>query len=459
MTYCYENNMFNGTILIANKGKVIYKNYFGYSDMTTMEPLILNSQFYLASVSKTLTSTAIMFLKEQNKINYEDKISYYIPELAKYANQVSIRQVLTHTSGIPNWTKFNIFRSSPGNFIDNLTNKDIFDFLVRQDSLDFTPGAKHSYSNSGYMLLAMIVEKVSDMPFRVFMKENIFDSLGMNNTVVYDESKPEIPNKVIGYNMFGEEDDYNLFTYGPGGIYSTIEDLYKFDQALYTEKLISKKTLQEALEKPKLNNGTLYENKYSWSYGFGWQFRRDSTKYVMRHSGGFNGFSTVLYRELNNQNSIIILTNKGENTWQRGQTMVALINILDDRSYQLPEIPIALEMKKMVDQKGVTSAIAMYNKLKKTSCDKYDFSENQLNILGYYYLNKQKLNEAKAIFKLNIEIYPDSANTYDSFGEACMANGDLDEAIKNYQRSLELNPDNTNATKMLKIINENNGCY
>jgi CubicO group peptidase (beta-lactamase class C family) len=176
MTYCHENDLFNGTVLVAFAGEVVYQNALGYANFHTMEKLKLTSVFCIGSISKQFTSMAIMILKEQKKLDYEDRLSDYFPEFPDYADKITIRHLLNHTSGILNWMNFSVFRARPGDFKDDITNKDVFEFLVQLDSLQFTPGEKYSYSNSGYLLLAMIVEKVSGEPFYKFMKQ--FQSFG-----------------------------------------------------------------------------------------------------------------------------------------------------------------------------------------------------------------------------------------------------------------------------------------
>lgn len=456
INYCYDADIFNGAVLVARNGKVIYKNAFGYSNLENFERLKPSSVFSIGSISKTFTSMAIMILKEQEKLSYDDKLSDYFPEFPDYAVKITIRNLLNHTSGIPNWINFDVFRARPGDFKDDITNEDILKFLVQIDSPDFVPGEEYSYSNSNYVLLAMIVEKVSGEPFYKFMKRYIFDPLEMENTAVWNYTKPEIPNKTIGYDQFGEKDDFNILAAGDGGIYSTVEDLYKWDRGLYTDKLVSYETLEEAFSSGLLNNGepSRVLSDSTWGYGFGWLLRKNNSENITWHDGGFNGFNAIFYRELNKRDLIIFLTNKGE-PWPLYPIHDAVINILKGEPYEFPLIPIAPKMKKLIDRDGITEAINGYRKLRKTHPDEYDFSERQLNTLGYYYLKKQEFNKAKAVFKLNIEMYPESSNTYDSYAEASMLNGDYQEAIENYKRSLELDPDNSNAVEMLEQINEN----
>jgi len=257
MQYSYENGMFNGVILVTNSGEPIYKKAFGYADKINNRKLNDSSIFYLASVSKQFTAMAIMILKEQGKLSFEDKLTMYFPEFSGFANDVTIKQLMTHTSGMPDQYRLGIYKAG-------LTNEMVKEALLKHGKLNFKPGYKYSYSNGGYVLLSLIVEKVSGISFHEFMELNIFNPLGMANTLVYDESAPNIENRAVGYDHEGELNDYNIFTTGAGGMYSNVHDLYLWDQALYTEILVSKTSLEEAFTSTYLNNGTLS------NYGYGW---------------------------------------------------------------------------------------------------------------------------------------------------------------------------------------------
>ncbi len=300
MTELYRKGDFNGTILVAENGNIIYDSALGFANLVSREPLTDSSAFYLASVSKQFTAMAIMMLKEQNKLSYHDTLTKFFPEFPAYANKITIRHLLTHTSGLPDYFGMDKFYR-PG-----LNNEDVLHALIAQKKLNFYPGDRFSYSNSGYVMLAMIVEKVSGKPFNVFMKEFIFDPLGMKNTLVYDSSKPVIRNRAAGFNKNGDLDDYEILTAGDGGIYSTTHDLFLWDQSLYQNKLVDSSTLAEAFHGAKLNNGSLSD------YGFGWFIVRNANNKIVHHSGGLNGYRTAIYRDMENHNSIIMLTNKGD---------------------------------------------------------------------------------------------------------------------------------------------------
>ncbi|HTB26209.1 MAG TPA: serine hydrolase domain-containing protein [Puia sp.] len=302
MTALYKRGDFNGTILMAEEGKIYYDTALGFSNLITKEPLSDSSSFYLASVSKQFTAMAIMILKEQNKLSYDDTLTKYFPEFPAYANKITIRHLLTHTSGLTDYLSMDKF------YKPDLANEDVLKALIMQKKLNFYPGDKFSYSNSGYVMLAMIVERVSGKPFNVFMKEFIFEPLGMKNTLVFDKSKPFIRNRAVGFNKNGDLDDYEILTAGDGGIYSTTHDLFLWDQSLYHNKLVDSSTISEAFHETKLNNGSLS------NYGFGWAIVKNANNKIVHHGGAMNGYRTAIYRDMENQYCIIILTNKGDAT-------------------------------------------------------------------------------------------------------------------------------------------------
>jgi tetratricopeptide (TPR) repeat protein len=236
--------------------------------------------------------------------------------------------------------------------------------------------------------------------------------------------------------------DAGGFTVGDGGIFSTINDLLKWDKALYTEKLVKKSTLNEAFTPATLNSGT------SSPYGFGWMLKEYGGEKIVYHTGGSGGFRTYLERRLNSHDAIIILTNM-ENSPRR-EISDAIVNILKGKSYQLPKISIASEMYTVRNTNGIDSAIQFYAYNKQKNSNIYDFSEQELNLLGYKLWSIKKINEAIGIFKLNVIAYPASSNTYESLGEAYKEHGDKQLAISNFNKSLELDRKNSDAIRMLK---------
>ncbi len=304
--------------------KILYKNAFGYANFKTQEKLTTEYAFYLASVSKQFTTMAIMILKEKGLLDYNNSLLEYFPQFPQYAEKVKIKHLMSHTSGIGDHFELGAYKP-------DLTNADVLDLLVNQDSLNFEPGTKYQYSNGGFVLLALIVEKVSGKPYHIFMKENIFDPLDMNNTLVYDESKPLISKRAIGHNEAGEFDDYNILTTGAGGMYSTVEDLAKWNVALLENKIVKAETLNEAYTQFKLNDGSLIE------YGYGWRINIDGTEKIVSHGGNLSGFRTYIERDLTNNLSFFYLTNHG-NSIPIDEINEGIRNIINNKPYSLPLI-------------------------------------------------------------------------------------------------------------------------
>jgi len=459
MQACYKNGQFNGAVLVAEHGKVIYDKSFGIANIETKEKIKPNSQFRLGSVSKQFTSMAIMMLKERGKLNYDDDIRKFLPELP-YPG-ITIRHLLTHTSGLPdymmlfdeNWDQDKEDASER----KIATNKDALNLFAKyHPEVLFKPGEQWEYSNTGYVMLALVIERASGKEFDQFLNDNIFKPLRMSHTLVFSPLKDhKMERRVYGYQLELDgvtysENDFNYLNgiAGDGGIYSTTKDLFKWDQSLYTEKLVNKSTLKEAFTPVKFNNDSTYK------YGFGWRIdKTKGGKMKVSHTGGWVGFRTSIDREIEHKNTIIILTN--HSSIYRNEIRTAIANILHNHEYILPKISIAQVIGQTLMKSGVDSAIKKYHELKREYPDKYNFSERELNNLGYQLIGMSRINEAIEIFKLNVKEYPDAYNTYDSLGEAYMLNGEKDLAIKNYAQSLVLNSKNVNAIKKLcKIIQD-----
>lgn len=431
-----ERSQFSGNILVAEHGRITYERGFGTADIKHNVAFTPNTPVYLASLTKQFTAMAIMMLAERRQLSYRDPLSKYFSEFPSYAAKITIRNLLNHTSGIPDYVGLGLER--PG-----LTNKDVLSTLIRQPALAFTPGEKFEYSNSNYVLLALIVEKVSGQPYSLFLQHKIFVPLGMEHTFVYDQSRQKM-SRAMGYNRFGDVSDYDLLTYGEGGIYSTVADLFKWDLALYTEKLVKHATLDEAFTRGKLNDGS------SISYGFGWAIAEYNGETIYAHAGRYGGFNTYIKRFPKERATIIFLTN--HDFRNMGAIGNALINILHDQPYTLPKLSIAELLYRTYRAHGVAATVQRYRSLKQSADPAYDFSESELNELGYELLGENKTQDAIEILKLNVEAFPSSWNVYDGLGEAFMKNGNKELAIENYKKSLELNPQNSNAEDMLKKL-------
>ncbi len=449
MTAANKYRLFNGSVLVAENGKVIYKKGLGLANMEWNIPNTPDTRFRLGSITKQFTAALILQLVEQGKVKLDGRVTDYIPAYRKdIGEKVTVHQLLNHTSGIPSYT------SLPGFFNDVSRNPFTVDDFIKKyasNNLEFEPGSKFSYNNSGYFLLGAIVEKVTGQTYEKALEERILDPLGMKNTG-YDHHANIIEKRASGYQK--TPDGYvnapyldMSLPYAAGAMYSTVEDLYRWDQALHTDRVLSSAT-KELMYKPNLSD-----------YAYGWVITRaklgTGTESVPKiaHGGGINGFNTVIVRFPAQKHLIVML----DNTSQGGNVARlerALTNILYNQPYDTPRMPLADVLHKTTAEKGIEAALAQYRDLKSRQAKVYDFGEPELNTLGYQLLRERKLKEAVEIFKLNVEAYPKGFNTYDSLGEAYMVSGNNDLTIENYKKSLELNPENTNATEMLKRMED-----
>ncbi|MGZ8844998.1 MAG: serine hydrolase [Pyrinomonadaceae bacterium] len=445
----HKYGQFNGSVMVVDNGKVIYKKAVGLANMEWNIPNAPDTKFRLGSITKQFTATLILQLVEQGKIKLDGKLIDYLPDYRKDTGaKVTVHNLLSHTSGIPSYT------SLPGFFANVSRNPFTVDEFIKKytsGDLEFEPGTKFVYDNSGYFLLGAIIEKVTGKPYEQVLKENIFDPVGMKNSG-YDQWKTIIGKRATGYTQTprGYETAPYLdmsIPYAAGSLYSTVEDLYLWDQALYGDKILSAKS-KELMFTPNLNN-----------YGYGFVMTKATlappTKLVVQviqHGGGINGFNTQIVR-MTNEKRLIVLLDNAEHGQHLNKIVQGIMSVLYDQPYDMPKQSIATTLMNSIQEKDVASAIKEYRALKAgATAAEYDFAEAELNRLGYQLLQTKKAADAIEIFKLNVEMFPQAANAQDSLGEAYMANGNKELSIASYKKSLELDPKNTNATAALNRL-------
>ncbi len=452
MQIYHDYGLFNGTVMVAEGGKVIYKKGFGLADMEWNIPNKPDTKFRIGSITKQFTSMLILQLVAEGKVKLDGKLSDYLPYYRKDTGEkVTVHQLLSHTSGIPSYTSLPKFMEDVSR---NPYPVDVFIKKFCSGDLEFEPGSKFVYNNSGYFLLGAIIEEVTGKKYEEVLKGRILEPLGMKNTG-YDHSKTVINNRAAGYEKTFDGYvnspylDMSL-PYSAGALYSTVEDLYVWDQALYTEKLLSKE-MKELMFKPH------HTSSDGQGYGYGWGIREreipDSKEKTtsISHGGGINGFSTLIERLVDYKHLIVLFNNTGGAPL--GSMSTGIINILFNNPYTPPKRSIAEKIYKTILEKDVDAAIKQYHELKKEHEKDYDFRPTELNRLGYQLLRENKIiKDAIEIFKLNVEVHPKYANGYDSLAEAYMDKGDKQLAIKNYAKSLELDPNNRNAVEMLNRL-------
>ena len=292
------------SVMVIRGGKVLYQKAYGLADLEEKTPATTKTNYRLASVTKQFTAMAVMILAERKKLSYDSRLTDFFPDFPPYGKQITVRHLLNHTSGllayeelIPEGTKV------------PLKDKDVLRLLKQQDHTYFPPGSKYRYSNSGYALLALIVEAASGTSFAEFLKQNIFDPLRMTGTVAYEQGISTVRNRAYGYTQREkafERTDQSLTSsvLGDGGIYSSVEDLYQWDQALYTAKLVSPETLKQAFTPGVLSDGQ------STDYGFGWSINSHRGLKTISHAGSTVGFRTAIERFPDQRFTVIVLINR-----------------------------------------------------------------------------------------------------------------------------------------------------
>ena len=439
---------FTGTVLVSDHDKVIFKKGYGLANREWNIPNTPDVKFRLGSITKQFTSMLIMQQVAKGSIKLDGHISDYLPYYRQETgSKVTISQLLSHTSGIPSYT------DDPKFFADVSRNYYAVDDFVKKfcsGDLQFEPGTKFHYDNSGFFLLGAILERVTGKTYEVLLKEQILGPLGMRDTG-YDHYADILPKRASGYQqelasaVNAPYLDMSL-PYAAGSLYSTVEDLYKWDQALYTDKLV-RNDLKQKLFTPNLDN-----------YGYGWDIRvipanePAAGQTMISHEGGINGFNTLEQRLVDDHDLIVIFNNTpGADL---GEMAKGIRAILYGQEPVTPKRSLVPDLGEILVNRGADAAVTQYRELKRAHPNAYNFDESALNRLGYMLLEKGRNADAIAIFKLNVEEYPKSGNVYGSLAEAYAKDGQKQQAIANYRKSVELDPKNQNAANRLKELEQ-----
>jgi CubicO group peptidase (beta-lactamase class C family) len=443
MTSYTDLGMFNGSVLVATDGEVVFSRGYGLANMEWGIPNRPDTKFRLGSITKQFTSMIIMQLVEEGKLSLDATVSELLPYYrSDIGSKITVHHLLTHTSGLPNYTTM-------PDFFPDASQKpyEVEEFVTSFCSrdLEFKPGSKFRYSNSGYFVLGAIIEQVTGESYEQELESRILEPLGLHDTG-YDHGAEIIERRAAGYQRTGN--DYRnaryldmTTPYAAGALYSTAEDLLRWDQALYGDDLLSEEGKAKMFE-PFLGD-----------YAYGWTVKEmpigvdEAGRTVIGHGGGINGFNTLISRVIEDRHLVVLLNNTGGANLRAMQQ--GIFDLLYGREPSPPKPPVLDALSEALESGGAEAAIARYHELKENHPDEYDFGENQLNGLCYRLMDRGDLEGAIAVCKLNVELFPEASNPYDSLGEAYMKAGETELAIQNYARSLELDPENTNAVRQL----------
>lgn len=461
-------DLLNGNVLVTENNRIVYQHSFGYSDFFKQQVNNENTLFCIASISKVITSTAVLQLVEKRKIDMDTQLIKYLPDFPY--PEITVRQLLSHTSGLPD---YQIFEKQIGENPEKIfTNSDLMPALkLWQKPLTQKPGEVWSYSNTNYMLLALLIEHISKTTFGKYVRKNIFEPAGMKQTFFSTESF-EKENQAINHEypfLFSIQRQnvdslkkYRWRTYnasgfvGQGNILTTTTDLLKFDNALYNGSLLTKASLNEAFTPTKKIDGTNISTSTSLgkaSYGLGWFILDDITDgRTVWHTGGQPGALGIFLRNIDRHQTVVIFDNAfNTNIYKNG---FDALTILNNKEVNFPKISLVKEYARTIQHSGIDAGFIQLRQLQTDTT--YYLNEDDMNELGlqmlYAAVFENHTTMALEILKLNTIFFPDSFNTYDSYGEALAYVSKKQEAIAMYQKSIELNPKNEAGKQALKEL-------
>ncbi|NSL86111.1 serine hydrolase [Chitinophaga sp. Mgbs1] len=417
---------FNGDVLVADHDTVIYKAAAGVADSARRIPLTIRHRFHIGSIAKEFNAVAIMMLQQQGKLQLEDKVAQYIPGLPAWAQQVNILQLLQYTSGLPdlNWTTIQ-------------SDADIMEDLKKLTALKFEPGTDYFYSNNNVFLQRRIVEKVTGVSFNDFVRQQILQPLGMRASLVDPDGSDTLVAR--GFNDAGQQEP--LLYPISGWVTVTPDDFLQWSESLNHFRLLTPASTSIIMQstgpgrQASLGRGTIEQDKIIHHM----------------HDGSTRCYQALLVSDPPKGRTVLLLSNnKQDNIYEFNN---AIQNILDNKPYIQPKKTATRLFMAALDTLSQKQFFAYYHQQKKLHQDTHDFeSEFLLNGIGYYLLRKGRTDDAIAVFLYNTRLFPHSANVFDSLGEAYYHKGDKANALKYYQQSLALDPNNPAAQKTVNQL-------
>jgi CubicO group peptidase (beta-lactamase class C family) len=441
----HSYNMFDGAVLVAENGRIIYKGAFGLANREWNIPNTTDTKYMIGSVSKPLTAMLTLIQVQKGLIGLDKTVADYLPAFAgKPAGIVSIRQLLSHTSGIPN---YDIIKDFFPRISRQYFERDDYIKTYMDSTLAFTPGSKYNYSSWGYFTLGHILEKVTGKTYAQLMKEDIYDKLGMKNSGSYYHTQV-VPKRATGY-------DYSLGGYtssdfrdqsntmGTGDIYATVEDLFKFHLGITNYRLINKELTKEMLT-PGIKPA---------DYGFGWfnkNFRYTSTDSVATnfHLGMTEGFISFVLRIPSTNSFVVILCNSSPTDFF-GITRT-LVSTLYNKPVKVKR-PMHKVVETLIGSKGAAAAVEQYKKLRSDTANYY-IDWISMNFIAEQLLQLKRYEDARIVSENNAAEFPDRNLVMVTMGNIYLKLGRKDDAITYYKKALTIYPGYEEARNRLKEL-------
>ena len=445
---CHRYRIFDGTVLVSESGKVLYKKSFGLANREWNVPHELDSRYVIGSISKQFTAMLVLQLAEEKRLRLEGKISDYLPDFPKdKGDRVTIHQLLCHSSGIPDNQYFPNWYTEL--WQEEYTTQELVELFYGLD-LEFSPGSRFAYSNTGYYICAAIIEKLTRKQYDEVLKEKILGPTGMVNSG-YLNSYGVIPKLTIGYmywNFAYIKPPYAnpSSSIGAGSIYSTVEDLFKWERALAEKKLVSEK-YQDLMFESHINMPGGRDYGYGVVLGDEWIAGLDKSVGFVEHSGNQPGFSCLLLLFPDDDHSIIILSNIDHIDLRLMKQ--GLLSILYGQPAALKK-PISLELAECETLEEVQAVVENFQ----DSRERYAIRRDAVNGLGFQFLLDKEEAMGLAVLEFNAKEHPRSPWVYESLTEGYSMTGNREKAIENLNKLLELDPDSAYARKKIEELNK-----
>ena len=408
-----SKQIFSGVVLISHDGKEFYYKQIGYADWQSKRPFTRYTLFNIGSLNKQFTEEIIHQLAKENKLKYDDKLNKYSDMYSdEIGNNITIQLLLDMSAGLGDYLMLPKFREISENdyTINELIN------IIKSEPLLFEPGKGKQYSNSGYVVLGAVIEKVTGKSYLENLRERIALPLGLKSIYYTKAEKEKQKDRAFGTildfeGMKTSLDDYSNST-PAGGIYSNVDDLLRFAQAKLQSKIPSGK---------KYGRGSFAGGTPMWN-------------------------STISFNESNGYVSVI-MANMGRIA---DELTPRIASIIRNESYPPLSLPFEMTFYRLINIKGMAYVKENIQELARQA--QFPYGDRFLNYFGYQFLNSNKIDIAIKLFKLNTELFPDIANTFDSMGEAYMKKGDKGNAVSNYKNALKLDPNNSRIKNILSDL-------
>lgn len=440
MAAAVQNAAFSGTVLVAKDGVPLFQQSYGLANQAFNVPNTEDTVYQLQSIAKPFTAILIMMLQEEGRLNVNDRACDYLDNCPEAWRSVTIQHLLTHTSGIPNYSRLPEWDET----LDTQTYwRGGVVSLVRDLPLEFAPGEGYRYNNSGYNLLGQIVERVSGKRLPDMYRDRILSPLGMTHTG-FNTSRLVVPNQATGYYSLGSTfiestPQTSTSSYGESGLTSTVGDLLIWDQALYANTLVSRASYEQMIAHTKND------------YGFGWEMMNWSGRREIGHAGSGAGFSNIVARFIDDGLTVIVLSNSDEASGNG--TARALAAIYFGETPRTPQMQPKTIFLDAIVADGVDAGIRRYREMKAAQPSIEAFQTDELLVTaGYALYELPAMDEAKRIFEFAFQEFPQTIYSYDGLADVAAAEGDYATAIRHFETSLRLDPTNEYAVKGLERV-------